>query len=68
MDRRLALDALTAAGFALEAESDLYSRPDDPRTANVFDEAIRVRTNQFAPRATQARLNDAPGTLRSSRR
>lgn len=48
MDRQLALDALTTAGFVLEEESDLYARPDDPRSANVFDEAIRGQTDQFA--------------------
>ncbi len=48
MDRQLALDALTGAGFVLEEESDLYAHPDDPRTANVFDEAIRGQTDQFA--------------------
>ncbi len=48
MDRELALQALTDAGFVLEEESDLYSRPDDPRDANVFDEAIRGKTDQFA--------------------
>jgi predicted methyltransferase len=44
------IDAVTAAGFRLEAESDLYHRPDDPRTANVFDAAIRGKTDQFALR------------------
>ena len=48
MDTQLAMDALTAAGFVLEEESDLYSRPDDPRDANVFDAAIRGQTDQFA--------------------
>jgi predicted methyltransferase len=47
MDPDLALNMLTAAGFVLEQESDLYSRPADPRTANVFDEAIRGQTDQF---------------------
>lgn len=47
MDRQVALDTLTAAGFMLEEESDLYSRPNDPRTANVFDAPIRGRTDQF---------------------
>jgi hypothetical protein len=50
IDKRFAIDALTAAGFELEAESDLYARPDDPRTANVFDPSIRGRTDQFALR------------------
>ena len=44
------IDTLTAAGFELEAESELYERPDDPRTANVFDPSIRGRTDQFALR------------------
>lgn len=48
MDPDLALNMLTAAGFVLEQESDLYSRPADPRTANVFDEGIRGQTDQFA--------------------
>ena len=48
MDRQMALDALTGAGFVLEEESDLYSRPDDPRDANVFDASIRSQTDQFA--------------------
>lgn len=47
MDAALALDALTAAGFELEEESDMYARPGDPRDANVFDEAIRGQTDQF---------------------
>jgi predicted methyltransferase len=50
MDRAAALAALTSAGFVLEAESDLYSRPDDPRTANVFDPSIRGKTDQFVLR------------------
>jgi len=50
MDRQVALDALTAAGFTLEEESDMYTQASDPRTANVFDEGIRGRTSQFALR------------------
>ena len=50
IDRQTAIDALEAVGFTLEEESDLYAHPDDPRTANVFDEAIRGRTDQFALR------------------
>jgi predicted methyltransferase len=55
MDRQAAIDALTAAGFVLEAESDLYSRPDDPRTANVFAPEIRGKTDQFALRFRKPR-------------
>lgn len=47
MDADLALNTLTAAGFVLEQESDLYARPTDPRTANVFDDAIRGQTDQL---------------------
>ena len=50
MDRDAAITALTAAGFRVEAESAAYLRPDDPRTANVFDPAIRGRTDQFVLR------------------
>ena len=50
MDKEAAIAALTAAGFVLEAESQLYARPDDPRTANVFDPSIRGKTDQFALR------------------
>jgi len=47
MDKTLALETLTAAGFVLEEESDLYAHPDDPRDASVFDDSIRGRTDQF---------------------
>ena len=50
MDREAAISALTAAGFTLEAESAVYMRSDDPRTANVFDPAIRGKTDQFVLR------------------
>lgn len=50
IDKQAAIAALTAAGFVLEAESDLYSRPDDPRTANVFAPEIRGKTDQFVLR------------------
>ncbi|HEX8569000.1 MAG TPA: methyltransferase [Caulobacteraceae bacterium] len=38
---------LSAAGFVLEAESEILRNPADPRTANVFDPSIRGRTDQF---------------------
>ena len=50
MDLQAAIAALTDAGFTVEAESELYRRPDDPRTANVFDPAIRGKTDQFVLR------------------
>ncbi len=50
MDRDAAIAALKMAGFTLDAESAVYIRPDDPRTANVFDPAIRGKTDQFVLR------------------
>lgn len=38
---------LAAAGFKLESESQLLDNPADPRTASVFDPAIRGKTDQF---------------------
>jgi predicted methyltransferase len=38
---------IEAAGFRLAAESPLLRNPADPRTANVFDPAIRGKTDQF---------------------
>lgn len=38
---------LVAAGFELVEESDLLSHPDDPRSANVFEETIRGKTDRF---------------------
>ena len=36
-----------AAGFVLDGESEALRHPDDPRTATVFNPAIRGRTDQF---------------------
>ena len=38
---------IESAGFKLATESKLYARADDPHTANVFDPAIRGKTDQF---------------------
>ena len=38
---------IEAAGFRFAAESKLYARPDDPKTALVFNPAIRGKTDQF---------------------
>lgn len=50
IDRQAVIDELTGAGFKLESSSELYARSADPRTANVFDPAIRGRTDQFTLR------------------
>jgi predicted methyltransferase len=36
-----------AAGFKLEAQSDLLKNPADPHTAKVFAPEIRGKTDQF---------------------
>lgn len=38
---------IEAAGFKLATESALYANPADPKTASVFDPAIRGKTDQF---------------------
>lgn len=38
---------LTAAGFVLEGSSDVLRNPGDPRTASVFDDSIKGKTDQF---------------------
>lgn len=50
IDKAMVVDALTAAGFTLDAESSLFAMPSDPHTALVFDPAIRGKTDQFALR------------------
>lgn len=47
VDRAVVLAEIEAAGFVLEAESDLLRNPGDDRTVNVFDDAIRGRTDRF---------------------
>jgi len=39
-----------AAGFVFDAESEALRNPDDPRTAGIFDPAIRGHTDQFMMR------------------
>ncbi len=36
-----------AAGFELQATSNLLHRPEDPHTARIFDASIRGKTDQF---------------------
>ena len=47
IDPALVKQQVLAAGFKLEAESDLLKNKDDPHTANVFEPAIRGKTDQF---------------------
>src|SRR5260370_19698711 len=38
---------LKAAGFKFDSESSILANPADPRTAKVFDQTIRGKTDQF---------------------
>jgi predicted methyltransferase len=50
IDQAAARREIEAAGFVLDAESDALRNPEDPRTAGVFDPAIRGHTDQFMMR------------------
>ncbi|MDE2410649.1 MAG: class I SAM-dependent methyltransferase [Sphingomonadales bacterium] len=39
---------MAAAGFVLEGESDMLRRTNDPHDKNVFDPAVRGKTDRFA--------------------
>ena len=41
---------MTAAGFTLEAESDVLANPDDPKTVGVRDLSVQGETEKFALR------------------
>ena len=55
MQLQQARDAITKAGFTIEAESTMLANPADDHTKNVFDPAIRGRTDQFMIRARKQR-------------
>lgn len=46
---------VTAAGFVLDGESKVLAAADDPHTSNVFDPAIRGKSDQFAYRFRKPR-------------
>ncbi|MFN3514308.1 MAG: class I SAM-dependent methyltransferase [Phenylobacterium sp.] len=50
IDPAKAKSEIEAAGFVFEGESDVLRNPDDPKTASVFDPAIRGKTDQFVYR------------------
>jgi predicted methyltransferase len=50
-----ARDALTKAGFVIEAESTILANPADDHTKGVFDPAIMGHTDQFMFRARKPR-------------
>ena len=50
-----ARDAITKAGFTIEAESTLLANPADDHTKNVFDPSVMGHTDQFVFRARKPR-------------
>lgn len=48
--RQHVVDDLEAAGFVLEAESDILRNPDDDHATSVFDPAIRGMTDRYVLR------------------
>jgi len=50
IDQPVVEAAARAAGFEIEAKSDLLRNPDDDRKKNVFDPSIRGRTDRFLMR------------------
>ncbi|HWM87561.1 MAG TPA: SAM-dependent methyltransferase [Kofleriaceae bacterium] len=47
VEKDLVIKEVKAAGFVLDAESELLSRPEDDHKKNVFDKSIRGKTDQF---------------------
>ena len=47
LDRDLAIEIITAAGFELEEDSDLLANPEDDHMQSVFAEGIRGNTDRF---------------------
>jgi predicted methyltransferase len=55
IDAALVKEEILAAGFELDAESDMLRHPDDDRTKNVFDPSLRGHTDQFVYRFRKPR-------------
>ncbi len=47
IDEAIVKKEVEAAGFKLVAEDKMLANPDDPHTANVFQPAVRGKTDQF---------------------
>jgi predicted methyltransferase len=50
IDAGIVRDEIMAAGFVLDAESDMLANPDDDHLRNVFDPDIRRHTDRFVYR------------------
>ena len=53
IDKAIILDMAGKAGLTLVAESDLLANPDDDHSLNVFDPAIRRKTDRFLLKFTK---------------
>jgi predicted methyltransferase len=51
IDADAAKRTLEAAGFVVEAESDVLANPDDPKTVGVRDDSVRGKTEKILIRA-----------------
>ena len=47
IDRALAVELATAAGFTVEGESDMLGNSEDDHTQGVFSEGVRGKTDRF---------------------
>ena len=47
IDKALAIEMVTAAGFIVDGDSDLLANPDDDHTQGVFAEGLRGHTDRF---------------------
>jgi predicted methyltransferase len=47
IDKALAIELATAAGFVVEGDSDMLANPADDHTQGVFSEGIRGQTDRF---------------------
>ncbi len=54
IDPAIVLASAKAAGFTLEAKSDILANPDDDRTKMVYDPSVRRHTDQFLFRFRKA--------------
>lgn len=50
IDPAAVIEEVSAAGFALEAQSDLLANPGDPKTVGVRDPSVQGETEKFALR------------------
>ena len=57
IDPELVKAEVTAAGFVLEAESDVLRNPEDDHTVKVFDGTIKGKTDQFVFRFRKPQIH-----------